>query len=470
VHQPVTAQPRVVIVGGGISGLSAAWTCHEAGVPVRLFEVAGRSGGVMVSERTPDDFLVEWGPNTVQGTPDLLTLADRSGTRQLLVTADPVARNRYVCHRGRLHPVPMSPPALLTSRLLGPVGKLRVLGERLVRGRSIPGESARAFGHRRLGKQATERLLVPFLSGIYAGDPDELGYAEALPKIHSLEAEHGSLIKGFVARAKERRRRGETGSSIPPLVSARDGLQTWAEALASNLEERRPGTVLLEHHVEQLVPDETGCTIRWPGGEMHAPAVLLTLPHRRIATLLPAADRDAFLAGGEPPHASVAVQHWLFRSRPEPDLPPGFGALFPQHEGSPFLGVLTPGYLFPDRHPPGGQLWTLFFGGRSAPEWIAATRQERTEAAAGFLGRLLGGATPSPDRVEERVVQHGICQYTTAHGQVLAAADAVEARHDGLFLAGDWRGGIGVPDRVTAGRAAASRVLAHLGIEPATAR
>ena len=196
---------EVVVIGAGISGLVCAHRLKTLGVDVVLLERSDRVGGVIQSEQI-DGFLIERGPNSSQGSEDLMAIVEELGIMDEIAEGDPKAP-AFVYFNGRLHPVPGGPGAFVRSRLLSARGKLRLLAEPLVATRrSSEEESVLSFARRRIGGEAAERLVAPFVSGVYAGDADALSVQAAFPRLANLENTYGGLLRGAIAKAREARR------------------------------------------------------------------------------------------------------------------------------------------------------------------------------------------------------------------------------------------------------------------------
>ena len=199
---------QITIIGGGISGLTTAWWLHKQGYAVKVFEQDAVVGGTMKTIRT-NDWLIETGPNSALETSPLFkTLFADIGISDELVYANPAGKNRYILRGGKLHPLPMSPKLFFKSKLWSLVGKLRLLKEPFV-GKAEKEESIAEFVERRLGREFLDYAINPFVAGIFAGAPEKLSVRAAFPKLYALEAKYGGLIRGQVAGARERKKRGE---------------------------------------------------------------------------------------------------------------------------------------------------------------------------------------------------------------------------------------------------------------------
>ncbi|HEX5733270.1 MAG TPA: protoporphyrinogen oxidase [Blastocatellia bacterium] len=235
---------EVVVIGAGIAGLACAHRLKRLGIDVVLLERSDRVGGVMRTDRV-GEFMIERGPNSSQGTEELLMLVEELGINDDLVEGDPKAP-AYVYFNKQLHAVPSGPGAFIKSHLLSARGKLRILLEPFVGvRRSTEEESVAAFARRRIGREAAERMVAPFVSGVYAGDPEALSVQAAFPRLTNLETGYGGLIRGAIAKAREAKRAKKSATAVldkaaPPsrrLVSFREGMGFLPETLAARLGE-----------------------------------------------------------------------------------------------------------------------------------------------------------------------------------------------------------------------------------------
>src|ERR1700683_1054424 len=227
---PATPAP-VVVIGGVISGLACAFRLQQHGIPALLFEKSDRVGGVISAEQK-DGFLFECGPQGVLLTAPVAELVEAAGMTGEMIRANPHA-TRFILHRGKLVPAPMSPLALLRSPLLDARTKWRLATEPLRRTHPPEGdESVAAFVRRKFGTSLLENIVAPFVSGVYAGDPELLSLRAAFPQVHEWECENGSVLRGAI---RQMRKKSGDGSGRPGLMSFRGGVTSLLEALAARL-------------------------------------------------------------------------------------------------------------------------------------------------------------------------------------------------------------------------------------------
>lgn len=449
----------IAVLGGGITGLTAAHRLQQLGHRVRLFEASGRLGGAIRTELT-DGWLVEGGPNSFQaGDPEILELLHELGLDSDIVEPSPLAKNRYVIRAGQLVPVPSSPGGLFTTPLFSFGTKLRVLREFFM---SVPRPeetdlSVAEFARRHFGPEVLERVVQPFISGIYAGDAEALSTKSAFPKLWAMVQSHGSVLRGQIAAAKARRAQGV--SSGAQIISFRRGLQTLPQTLASRIGN---GVFALNTHLEKVVLGKSW-QVHWregAGGPMQAEtfdAVISALPARGLSALSlgPGGDKPlaALAAISHPPVSSVFLG---FRRDQVSHPLDGFGALVPATERRSILGIIFSSSLFPDRAPPGHVAVTVIVGGALQPQVATLPEPELAARVLADLRELLGVTGEAVFR-RHTFWPGAIPQYTLGYERYLAAISACEKEHPGLFIGGQARDGIALPSCIAAGENLARR-------------
>jgi len=444
VTSPSPTRPRLVVVGGGIAGLAAAWSAHEEGAEVLLLEASPEVGGKARTRRA-DGWTFEEGPTGfLSGEPVLHRLIERAGL--VALEADPAAARRYVVRGGRAREIPTSPPRFLLSGILSPTGLLRFLREPWVRARRDGDESVWDFAERRLGVQVAERLIAPMVLGVFAGDARRLSLPAAFPRMRELEAEHGSLIRAMLRLSKERKA-GRAGGPAGPagkLHSFAEGMQALPIALA----ERAPFEVRTAAPVTAIARagDHWRLSVADAAESVVADAVVLAAESdtsaRLVAPLLPEVARE-LEAIPSPGLAVVGLRYDSPRSIGA--LPVGFGALIPRGEELRTLGCLFDTQLFAGRAPAGRALVRCMIGGATDPEASGLAPDELARIAADDMARLFGLPDPPVDHQVTRW-QRAIPQYELGHldrvGRIEGALDAFRARTPGLYLAGNFAHGV----------------------------
>ena len=434
----------IAILGGGITGLTAAHRLTQLGHRVRLFEQSARLGGAIRTERTPEGWLIEAGPNSLQETPAVAALIAELGLTAELVPAAPAAKNRYVVRAGQLVPLPLSPPAFLASSLFSLGAKARVLAEFLRRPRPLTSDRSFAdFIRDHFGSELFSTAAQPFVSGIYAGDPEKLSARFAFPTLWQLAQTHGSLLRGQLALAKARRARGEPAT--PRLVSFRAGLQTLTDTLAARLP---VGTVTLNARVESL-RSAPSWQLTWRDLATDTArtetfdTVLSALPAASLATLeINSARSLASLAAIE--HPPVSALFLGYRREQISHALDGFGLLVPATEKRSILGVIFNSTLFPARAPAGHVALNVMIGGALQPDLARLPTSELLATVAPDLRALLG-VTSEPAFVRHTFWPRAIPQYNLGHDAHLATLAACERAHPGLHFGGQIRDGISLP-------------------------
>jgi oxygen-dependent protoporphyrinogen oxidase len=453
--------PEVAIVGGGITGLTAGAVLKGRGIGVTLFDAQDRPGGVIRTTQR-DGFLAEHGPNSILLTsPVIMDLVRELGLAGRVSAPGDVAKNRSIVRRGKPVRLPLSPGSFPTTPLFSVPAKLRLLREPFIgRARADAEESLGEFVRRRLGREFLDYAINPFVAGVYAGDPERLSVRHSFPKLHALEQKHGSLIRGQIFGATERRKRSEVSKNEAGMISFDGGLQVLIDALAARL-----GGIRSRTTVGALRRDARGAWEVLPDGGTAAGGFDAVLYAGTAYTLsrMPIDGGDAGLSGlagiEYPPVTSLVLG--FDRGRVGHPLD-GFGVLVPEVEPFAILGALFSSSLFPGRAPEGCVAITCFLGGTRRPETAAGETGEVVETAMRDLARLLD-VRGEPEFVHRSYYQRAIPQYNIGYGRHLDAMERAEREHPGLFIAGNFRDGISLGNSIVSGHDVALRILARLG-------
>jgi oxygen-dependent protoporphyrinogen oxidase len=443
---------QTVVVGAGVAGLAAALELRRRGDEALLLDAGDRPGGVMRSDRE-SGFLFERGPNTMMVKGPALSFLQRHGLEAALQPARPAARNRYLFHDGQLTPVPMNPLAFAASPLLTGRGKLRLLSEPFVPRGDGDGESVAEFVGRRLGPEAVERLVGPFLIGIYAGDERRLGAETVFPSLVEMERESGSIVRGALARmVRPRGERGLRGSYSSP-----DGLGGLAGHMARGLGEAlRLGTRVAS------IRRQAGSWIvgiESDGGEreIRTGSVVLATDAASAAVLLRGIDAEAASALDAIEYAPVASVPLSVAPGDSRHPIEGFGFLVPRAAGLDLLGALFMSRMFPRRAPEGRELVMAMIGGARWPAVVDAADDEILERVRRGLDRALG-LRAAPQALAITRWPRAVPQPGPHHSRLARDLRARLARQPGLALAGAYLEGVSVADTLASGVRAAGEI------------
>ncbi|PKI35589.1 protoporphyrinogen oxidase 1, chloroplastic [Punica granatum] len=452
-----------VVVGGGISGLCIAQalaTKHRDTVPnVIVTEARERVGGnITTVER--DGYLWEEGPNSFQPSDPILTMAVDSGLKDDLVLGDPEAP-RFVLWNGKLRPVPAQPTDLPFFDLMSIGGKLRAGFGALGIRPPPPGheESVEEFVRRNLGDEVFERLIEPFCSGVYAGDPSKLSMKAAFGRVWKLEQIGGSIVGGTIKTIQERNKapkqprdprlpkpKGQTVGSF------RKGLTMLPEAISKRL----GSNVKLSWKLTSISKlDNQGyrLTYETPGGlvSVQTKSVVMTIPSYVASTLfrpLSDAAADALSKFYYPPVAAVTVSYPKEAIRAECLIDgelKGFGQLHPRSQGVETLGTIYSSSLFPNRAPPGRVLLLNYIGGATNPGIKSKTHSELVEAVDRDLRKMLiNPSAKDPLMLGVRIWPQAIPQFLVGHFDIVDAAKSAlrDIGFQGMFLGGNYVSGV----------------------------
>lgn len=453
----------MAVVGAGITGLSAAFRLRQHGIPVTIYEATSRTGGVIRSIQQ-DGYLAEFGPNTILETsPAIFSLVKDLGLEGRRLYSDPAADKRFIVRGGRPIDLPTSPVGFFRTPLFSAAAKLRLLAEPFIR-RAPPDadESLAEFVLRRIGREFLEYAINPFVAGVYAGDPARLSVRQAFPKLHALEQRYGSLIRGQILGARERKRRAEVSKQNAPKFSFIDGLQEMILAL----EQRLRDALRLRTTVTAIRQEASGWRVTadadgQSGQQLHS-AVLLAIPAYRIAALplqtRAPCDLSLLAEIVYPPVTSVVLG---FRREDVEHPLDGFGMLIPQIEGFRILGTIFSSSLFPNRAPSGHVTLTSYVGGTRAPALAKLPGEEIIPITVEDLRRILG-VRGNPTFQHHVLYPQAIPQYEVGYGRFRDRMTEAEAKAPGLFLGGHYRDGISLGDSIVAGSQLADRIRAFV--------
>ncbi len=474
----MTHRRHVLVVGGGITGLAAAYRLSQQAEQVTLVESAQRLGGKVGTERV-EGFLIERGPDSfMTATPQAWQLAEELGVELVPVRAGGAPA---LLLGDALRPLPEGMSGfmprralpLARSELFSPFGKCRMALELVVPPRrDDEDESLEQFTTRRLGRQAYDRLVEPVTAGIFSGDPSQLSVLATMPHLRAAEARHGGLIRAMLAE-----RRAARGSSPdarsgagPAVVAPAEGMGALVDALALQLAAAEGVDVRLGTTVDALRRTPAGylATLRCAGAvsTLAVDALVLAVPGTAAAGILRgigAGDIGRELTGI--PQASTVTVSLGYRRQDVPSLArrlPGHGYLIAGEREGPARAVTWSSAKLPYRAPEGHELLRVSLGGARRPSVAALTDQEVVAAARDELAQTLGIRTEPIVTVAHRWIDL-MPQYTVGHPDRVARIERALRSHPSVVLAGSSLHGLGVPDCIASGARAAAAVTPQLG-------
>lgn len=481
----------VVVVGGGIAGLTAALELAEGGASVTLVESSDRFGGKIATSRV-DGLIVEGGADSfLSSKPAGLALVARLGIADRLVNSNADDRRTFVWSRGRLRELPeglvLGSPArawsLLRSGLLSPAGAARLVADVAVRrgpddnGRGAAEETVAEFFTRRLGPEAYTRVVEPLLAGIHAGDATRLSLPATFPRFVDMERDHGGLVRasltGQLAKLpKPLRRKADGGPAasgtigpVPagrtPFVSFRTGMGELIEALVARLQtlgvdlrtNAGASTVRAVEGGYELVLDE--------GTALPASAVVLATPAFVTASLVRPVCPAAATLLEEIEHASTATVSLAYRTDDVGTPPAGYGFVVPRAEGRHLLAGTWGSVKWPGRAPAGQVLVRGYVGGVGRESVLEADDDGLVHLVRAELGAL-AGIRGTPVHTEVHRYPAGMPQYTVGHQSRIARIRDALTACPGFTVTGAAYNGVGIPDCISDALTTARSVLATL--------
>jgi len=473
---------HIVIIGGGIAGLSAAYyaTKNIPNAQIILIESSDYWGGKITTNRVIFDevpelsrgdgqFIIEGGPDTFLATkPWGVALCKELGLGERLHGTNPDKKNTYVLSKGRLFPlpdglammIPTNVSAILRSRLVSWFGKARMGLDFIQPTKTVNGdESLGAFVSRRLGREAYENLIEPLMSGIYAGDGDQLSLASTFPYLRDLEIKYGSLARGALQMRKQSNGKSVQGSRsafLTPTTGLAEIVEKLVESLKSN-----GANLRLNTSVSRISKINSRFILELEdGSSLNFDSVILATPAYVSGTVLASFDPALASDLGSIPYASTATVSLAYRQSDLTRELDGYGYVIPRREGRKALACTWTSTKFPHRAPEGYALIRIFVG--RAGQDIPWNENDLLALAKEELNLTLGiDAEPILSRVF--MWDKAMPQYNLGHPEILERIDSALEKHPGLALAGNGYRGIGIPDCIHSGELAVERVLKFAG-------
>lgn len=455
---------RVVIIGGGISGLAAAHRLKELNpsLDLTLMDASPLLGGTLLTDQR-EGFLLERGPDSfITEKPEAVALAKRLGIESQLIETNSEHRRAFIVRKGRLRPVPEGFQLLAPSRIWPFIasdifslpGKARMAADLFLPRRSANGvtdESLASFVRRRLGREALERMAQPMVGGIYTADPETLSLRATLPRFLDIEQEHRSLILGMLRKA--RAQSGTSGARYSLFLTFDRGMEVLVRALTEAIDckvQLNTRVVAIERHSGFLIKTQNGETLE-------SDAICLAVPAYVAAQLLSGLNLSLATELNRIKYASTATINFAYRRDAIKHPLDGFGFVVPFVEKRSLIACTFSNVKFPGRAPDNHVLLRAFAGGALQPELFALDEAEMVRRVEDDLRELLGITAP-PLFTEVSKWENAMPQYEVGHLDRIAAIENSAREIPGLALAGNAYRGAGIPDCIRSGETAAEHL------------
>lgn len=437
---------KITILGAGISGLATAHWLEKEGFEVTILEQNDIPGGAM-DTKFKDGFLIDFGPNSgLETTPKIKEIVTDVGLSDEMIYANEEGNIRYILKNNELIALPTSPVKFLKTKLFSTSAKIRLMKEPFV-GKSEDGyyQSIAEFVERRLGKEFLDNAIDPFVSGVFAGDPKNLSVKSAFPKLYRLEEVYGGLIKGMIKGAKERKQRNEESKQSAKMFSFKNGMQSFPKAIANKIN----GNIFYNCSILNILKENSKINIqidiKGKSGIITSDVLLSTIPSYRLSKLIDSLDSNLSKHLNEIYYPPVLVLYLGYEKEAINRKLDGFGFLIPSKENKDFLGAIWSSTIFENRATKDKASFTLFIGGAREPNFSSSDVEERIKNVIREFHNIMGISSP-PILKEKRFWPKAIPQYNLGYIEHENYFEKFEKENPGIFLSGNYRGGISVGD------------------------
>ena len=437
---------KITILGAGISGLASAHWLEKEGYDVTILEQNSEPGGAMKTKFV-DGFLVDFGPNSgLETTPKIKEIVNDVGLSNEMIYANEEGSIRYILKNDQLLPLPTSPGKFLSSKLFSTSAKIRLMKEPFI-GKSEDGynQSIAEFVERRLGKEFLDNAIDPFVSGVFAGDPSKLSVKSAFPKLYRLEEIYGGLIKGMFKGAKERKQRGEDSKQNAKMFSFKNGMQSFPNAIAKKFK----GNIFYNCSIENITRNDSKISTEifkdGKRGNITSDVLLSTIPAFKLSKLTDSIDPNLTSHLNNIFYPPVLVLFLGYDKNVINQKLDGFGFLIPSKEKKKFLGAIWSSTIFINRAPKDKAAFTIFVGGARNSDFTEEQVDSRIKEVMKEFHSVMGITSP-PVLKEMKFWNKAIPQYNLGYIEHEKYFDKFEKENPGIFLSGNYRGGISVGD------------------------
>ncbi|PJA98370.1 MAG: protoporphyrinogen oxidase [Ignavibacteriales bacterium CG_4_9_14_3_um_filter_30_11] len=435
---------KIVVLGGGISGLVTAYLLKKEGFYVTVLEKKSQPGG-SIETVFENGFLFDKGPNSSLETyPIIKKIVEEINLSDELVYANPLGNKRYILKNNKLFPLPISPVSFLKTKLFSTKAKFRLLAEPFIK-RAEKEESIADFVKRRIGKEFLNYAISPFVSGVYAGDPSSLSVKYAFPKLYELEKKHRSLILGTIKTIRQRKKRAEKSKQNAKMFSFKNGMQTLPDKIAISLGK----SFLSSANIKIITKNGSGYKVIYNKDnnetELFADALVSTIPSYVLSNLISNLSEETANKLNEIFYPSVLVLYLGYKKESIKRDLDGFGFLIPQNEKKSFLGAIWNSTLFPNRTNNDDVCFTLFVGGALNKKLTNETNQYFINKSINEFSEIMK-IKDEPAYIASKFWEKAIPQYNLDYSTQLEEIELFEKENKGFFIGGNFRRGIALGD------------------------
>ncbi|PID56149.1 MAG: protoporphyrinogen oxidase [Ignavibacteriae bacterium] len=437
---------RIIIIGAGISGLATAHWLEKEGYDVTIIEEKTEPGGAMQTKLS-NNFLIDFGTNSgTETTPKIRELVNDIGLSNEMIYANENSKIRYILKNNELTPLPTSPTQFLKTKLFSNSAKLRILKEPFI-GKSEDGynQSIADFVRRRLGDEFLENAIDPFVSGVFAGNPAELSVKSAFPKLYRLEEKYGGLIKGTIKGARERRNNPEKSKQYAKMFSFKNGMQSFPRAIEKNLKGKKYYGSIVESISKQDKKIVIEMEYKGKKGKLTSDVLLSTIPAYKLSKISDSIDKELTKHLNEIYYPPVLVLFLGYDREVITRELDGFGFLIPSKEKKSFLGAIWSSSIFVNRTSRETEAFTIFVGGTKNPDFKIDDVKNRIDEVLKEFHDIMG-IDANPTLIEWKFWNKAIPQYNIGYREHEEYFYKFEENNPGIFLGGNYIGGISVGD------------------------
>lgn len=452
---------KVIVIGGGISGLTTAFWLKQNGMDVKLFEKNNYVGGSIKTE-VIDGFMVEHGPSsTLETTPLIDKLLGELGIEGEKLYATDEAKKRYILRSGKLYALPMNPFSFLFTGLFSPSAKLRLLKEPFINSKSTETETIAEFTKRRLGNEFLDYAINPFIAGVFAGDPKSINVKTAFPKLYELEHDYGSLIKGAIRSSRKRKKSEEKSKQSARTISFKKGMQTLVDSIYDSIKNNIiTGVEFIDLKKAEQNKYDIVYHVNGQNVKDTSEAIVISTQAHVTTNFIKNFDKTLADEIGGVYYPPVNVIFTGFKKSNVKFNLDGFGYLIPEKENKRIIGTLWNSVIFPGRAPEGYYALTSFIGGSRHPQLTQKDDEENLNITLSELDSIMG-INGKPEIVKIIRWNKAIPQYNNYYAELTNKVGKFMDCNKGLYICNNFYKGISVSDCIKNADATVNSILSY---------